>query len=227
MHLITPQACDAPKGNRKTRARCKEEIGDMAADSHSESGEGTPVEMIVVTDGDATAWRAVQAASSSLGLVPVAVSRGNPTRVDARRIVEVARAHSGSPVVVMVDDQGDAGAGPGEKVLAELLRDERVRVLGVVAVASNTPDVAGVLPEVSVDQTARVSEGSVDKEGQRSAGPLLGDTVDVLRKAAPGVVIVGLGDPGKMQGGDALADGVPATRAALAAVLARAGRRRD
>lgn len=192
--------------------------------THDPRAARPPVEMIVVTDGDPTAWRAVKAASTSLGLVPVAVSRGNPTPVDAQRIVEVARSQPGGPVVVMVDDQGDGAAGPGETVLAELLRDERVRVLGVVAVASNTRGVDGVVPDVSVDQAAHASDGAVDKDGQRAAGPLLGDTVDVLRDAAPGVVIVGLGDPGKMQGQDALADGVPATRAALAAVLDRAGR---
>ncbi len=194
-------------------------------DLRTDKARSRPVEMIVVTDGDRTAWHAVQAASASLGLVPVAISRGNPTPVDAERIIETARAASHGPVVVMVDDQGDGGAGAGEVVLADLLHDDRVRVLGVVAVASNTRGVDGVVPDVSVDQTAHESGGAVDKDGRSANGPLLGDTVDVLRDAAPGVVIVGLGDPGKMQGQDALGDGVPATRAALAAVLDRAGRR--
>lgn len=194
-------------------------------DPRTDKARSTPIEMIVVTDGDRTAWHAVQAASASLGLVPVALSRGNPTPVDAQRIIDAARAQSHGPVVVMVDDQGDGGAGSGEVVLADLLRDEEVRVLGVVAVASNTRGVEGVVPDVSVDQKAHESGRAVDKDGLVADGPLLGDTVDVLRDAAPGVVIVGLGDPGKMQGQDALADGVPATRAALAAVLARAGRR--
>ncbi len=194
----------------------------VTRDASTERAPGAPIDMIVVTDGDRTAWRAVQAASRSLGLVPVALSQGNPTRVDAQQIVEAAQAEAGGPVVVMVDDQGDGGAGPGEAVLGELLRDDRVRILGVVAVASNTRGVDGVVPDASVDQAAREWEGAVDKEGLRTSGALLGDTVDVLRGAASDVVIVGLGDPGKMQGQDDLANGVPATRAALAAVLDRA-----
>lgn len=184
-----------------------------------------PTEVIVVTDGDPTAWRAVEAASTELGLVPLAVSRGNPTPVDADRIVAEAKAQSGGPVVVLVDDQGDAGTGTGERILADLLRDSRVRVLGVVAVASNTPGVRGVVPDLSVDQSARSGGEAVDKAGRAVGGPLLGDTVDVLRSAAEGPVIVGLGDPGKMEGHDALSAGVPATRAALAAVLRHSGHR--
>ncbi len=182
-----------------------------------------PTDVIVVTDGDATAWRAVEAASSELGLVPLAVSRGNPTRVDADRIIAEAQAQTGGPVVVMVDDQGDAGTGPGERILTHLLKDRRVRVLGIVAVAAHTSGVRGVMPDLSVDQHARGGAGAVDKDGEVVEGPLLGDTVDVLRGATEDIVVVGLGDPGKMEGQDALSAGVPATRAALAAVLRHHG----
>ncbi len=176
-------------------------------------------DIIIVTDGDETAWHAVKAASESLGLTPLALSRGNPTAADADAIVAAAEAAPSGPVVVMVDDQGDSGRGPGERTLAQRLRDKRVRVLGVVAVASNTKGVDGVVPDMSVGQTAKPELGAVDKLGRPTSGPLLGDTVDVLRDAPHDIPVVGLGDPGKMRGHDRLEDGVPATRAALQTIL--------
>jgi stage V sporulation protein AE len=185
-----------------------------------------PVDLIVVTDGDATAWRAVRQASEALGLHPLEASRGNPTRADAEAIVKAAAAHRGTdPVVVMVDDQGDADKGPGERVLERLLQDRRVRVLGVVAVASNTDGVSGVVPDGSVGQGGVAVQGAVNKAGKPDGRRLIGDTVDVLKGAPTSVPIIGLGDPGKMGGHDRPQDGVPATRAALAEVLKRARRR--
>lgn len=176
-------------------------------------------DVIIVTDGDETAWHAIAAASKSLGLTPLARSRGNPTAADADAIVAAAQAAPSGTVVLMVDDQGDSGRGPGERVLAQLLRDERVHVLGVVAVASNTHGVQGVVPDVSVGQAGTPAPGAVDKLGRPTSGPLLGDTVDVLREAPHRIPVVGLGDPGKMRGHDRLEDGVPATRAALQVIL--------
>lgn len=184
-----------------------------------------PVELIVVTDGDATAWRAVRQASEALGLDALELSRGNPTRASADEIVAAAGGHHGdSPVVVMVDDQGDSGKGPGERVLLRLLEDRRVRILGVVAVASNTGGVAGVVPDRSIGRGGRVVKGAVNKAGRPDGQTLVGDTVDVLEDAPKSVPIIGLGDPGKMGGHDSPGDGVPATRAALEQVLKRANR---
>ncbi|WP_430626284.1 stage V sporulation protein AE [Sulfobacillus thermotolerans] len=50
-----------------------------------------------------------------------------------------------------------------------------------------------------------------------------GDTVDVLADDVGDVPIIGLGDPGKMGGHDAIGHGVPATRRALEEVLQRSG----
>lgn len=182
-------------------------------------------QVIVVTDGDETAWRAVSAAGEALGIRTLRLSHGNPTPVGGRRLADAVRASGASPVVVMVDDRGDPGRGAGERALGALLRDDGLDVLGVVAVASHTPHVRGVRPDVSVTAEGEVVSGAVDKEGDPAGGRLRGDTVDEIRRSGRDVFVVGLGDPGKMDGHDRVATGVPATRKALELVLERAGER--
>jgi stage V sporulation protein AE len=182
-------------------------------------------EVIVVTDGDATAWRAVAEAAHDLDLYPLRQSQGNPTPLTGEALVDAIVATGRSPVVVLADDKGDAGRGPGEAALDYLLRSARVRVLGVVAVASHTRPVAGVRPDVSVTADGRLIGGAVDKTGHPTGSPLRGDTVDVLNGEAGDVLVVGLGDPGKMDGRDRAEAGAPATRAALARILAESHRR--
>ncbi|MCL8207570.1 MAG: stage V sporulation protein AE [Actinomycetia bacterium] len=186
-------------------------------------------EVIVVTDGDETAWRAVSTAAEALGVRTLRLSHGNPTPVDGGRLVHAVYESGASPVVVMVDDQGDPGRGAGERALGRILRDEGIHVLGVIAVASHTPHVDGVRPDVSVTAEGEVVRGAVDKDGEPAGGVLRGDTVDEIRRAGRDVFVVGLGDPGKMDGHDRVGIGVPATRAALELLLersARNGRRR-
>ncbi len=174
-------------------------------------------QVIVVTDGDPTAWEAVKTAAEDLGLIPIAASRGNPTPGSAEDIVRAIGKTDGDPVVVLVDDQGDAGPGAGERVLDRILHAPDLDVLGVVAVASHTPGVRGVKTVLSVTRSGDRVEGAVDKEGRPTDGRLHGDTVDVVEDSR--VPVVGLGDPGKMDGGDAAERGFPVTREALRAVL--------
>jgi stage V sporulation protein AE len=184
-----------------------------------------PPDVIVVTDGDDTAWKAVEDACRALDCHALRASRGNPTPLDGEALVDAVVATGRSPVVVMVDDQGDANTGPGERALTHLLQSRRIRLLGVVAVASHTPHVEGVRPLFSVTADGRRVSGAVDKEGEATGHVLRGDTVDVLAEAAEvgedAPIIVGLGDPGKMGGRDRPERGEPATRAALAAILQR------
>ncbi len=175
-------------------------------------------QVIVVTDGDRTAYQAISAACEELGLAPVGATEGNPTRIRGRQLIQAIQSTPGNPVVAMVDDRGAADTGPGERDLATILDAKDLEVLGVVAVAANTRGVRGVVPELSVDHDAEIVSNAVDKRGRVSGPVLRGDTVDVLRHY-PKVTVVGLGDPGKMDGDDSVGRGAPATTEALKAIL--------
>jgi stage V sporulation protein AE len=121
----------------------------------------------------------------------------------------------------MVDDHGSRAKGPGEDVLEELARSDEIDLVGVVAVASNTAKVSGVPVVYSIDASGELIEGAVDKEGDREpAGHevIEGDTVDVLNEVdVP--IIVGIGDPGKMNHADESKKGARITTKAVEAVL--------
>jgi stage V sporulation protein AE len=188
-----------------------------AATGQGRSEGGRRRRVIVVTDGDRTAWHAVREAAQRLGLATLPESVGNPTPLDGPEMVRAVREAPRDPVVVLVDDRGDEAEGRGEKTLRYLLQSEAVEVMGAVAVASNTRPVAGVHPAYSVNREAHLVPGAVDKQGRKAGDVLKGDTVDVLR--ASGVPVVGLGDPGKMDGHDSPRHGAPATEAALRTIL--------
>ncbi|PSR22849.1 MAG: stage V sporulation protein AE [Sulfobacillus acidophilus] len=176
--------------------------------------------VIIVTDGDETAYHALSLACKELHCHPLAASAGNPTPLNGPELLEAVRRAPADPVVVMVDDRGDADRGRGEQALTELTGSPEIEVLGVVAVAANTRPVDGVAVDRSVDQHGDLVRHAVNKKGRGIASDVLkGDTVDVLADyAGP---IVGLGDPGKMQGHDAIKNGVPATRRAIEEILRR------
>jgi stage V sporulation protein AE len=175
-------------------------------------------QVIILTDGDQTAYQALSEACDELSCHPLRASEGNPTPLTGEELVKEIMRAPAEPVVVMVDDRGDAGTGRGERALDVLLDSSELEVLGVVAVAANTHPVHGVAVDVSVDQDGNVVHQAVDKDGHPVSGSTLkGDTVDVL-KAYSGPV-VGLGDPGKMEGHDSVHHGVPATRRAIEEIL--------
>jgi stage V sporulation protein AE len=188
---------------------------------HPERAATFVPDVIVVTDGDHTAWEAIRDACEALDCYALRASMGNPTPLDGDALVEAVVRTGRSPVVVMVDDQGASDRGPGEEALKTFLESPRVHVLGVVAVASHTPGVDGVTPDFSIDATGERVSGAVNKEGDQAGRVLRGDTVDVLAEADPALTVVGLGDPGKMGGRDRPERGEPATRAAIAALLKR------
>lgn len=183
---------------------------------------GTKKEVIILTDGDRTAYRALSEACEDLACHPLRASEGNPTPLDGQKLVEAVKAAPRSPVVVMVDDRGDAGHGDGEDALDALIHSEAFDILGVVAVAANTHPVKGTRVAESVTLDGEVIEGAVDKGGHPSSGMVVkGDTVDVLEDFDG--LVVGLGDPGKMGGHDSISRGVPATRRALEEILKKRG----
>jgi stage V sporulation protein AE len=182
---------------------------------------GSPVRVILITDGDKVARRAMEYAAKRLGLRCISASAGNPTPLSGPELVDLVQQAAYDPVLVMVDDKGNPNRGPGENALAYICRSPDVQVLGAIAVASNTPRSRGTQVDVSITRDGRVIDRPVDKDGYPEAGSTLkGDTVDVLRDLnVP--VIVGIGDPGKMEGADCLERGCAVTTKAIMEVLAR------
>ena len=178
--------------------------------------------VIILTDGDQTAYQALTKACSDLKCHPLKASEGNPTPLNGPELLKAIREAPQAPVVVMVDDRGDAGRGHGEAALDDLLASPDIHVLGVVAVAANTHPVQGASVDMSVDQTGHLIHQAVDKDGRRTTGHIVkGDTVDVLQSYSG--MIVGLGDPGKMEGHDSIGHDVPATKRAIEEILRRGG----
>ena len=181
-----------------------------------------PVRVILITDGDKVARRATEYAASQLGLRCISASAGNPTPMSGPELVALIRQAAYDPVLVMVDDKGNPGQGPGERALAYIASSPEVIVLGAIAVASNTKRARGTRVDLSVTRDGRIVEFPVDKDGFADLHHqvLQGDTVDILRKLnIP--VIIGIGDPGKMLGADCLAKGCEVTTRAIMEILAR------
>ncbi|HWI52511.1 MAG TPA: stage V sporulation protein AE [Symbiobacteriaceae bacterium] len=182
----------------------------------------TPVRVILITDGDKVARRAMEHAAGRLGLRCISASAGNPTPLAGPELVELIKQAAYDPVLVMVDDKGNPGLGAGEKALAYICESPDVQVLGAIAVASNTKNAAGAPVDVSITRDGRIVDAPVDKNGLLDPyRPMLrGDTVDVLRDLNVPVV-VGIGDPGKMEGADCVEHGCEVTTRAIMEVLAR------
>lgn len=182
--------------------------------------------VIVITDGDQVACKAVEKAAAELGCRVISRSSGNPTPLDGDQIVRLVKHAKHDPVLVMFDDNGDGDYGYGEKALEYLNNHPDIEVLGAVAVASNTPFVEGVHVDFSIDQNGHLIDDGVDKDGlpchDNHGKMVYGDTVDVLSSLEL-PVIVGVGDIGKMQGKDHFLKGAPVTKAAILEILKRSG----
>lgn len=168
------------------------------------------------------AKKAVERAVKEVGGRCISASSGNPTILTGQQIASLIQKSPGEPVVVMVDDRGEAGTGRGEMVTEYLSNHPDIEIIGAVAVASNSPYVEGIHPEASISNTGQVIEkGSVDKDGLKATQDLLfGDTVENLESL--GIEhIIGVGDIGKMCGKDDISKGVPITVKALKEILYR------
>jgi stage V sporulation protein AE len=177
--------------------------------------------VIVVTDGDRVARGAVEEAARNVGGCTISLSAGSPTPVTGEELVGLVKQARRDPVLVMVDDRGSRRKGPGEAALEHLAQSKEVDLLGVVAVASNTTKVMGVPVTYSIDVNGELIERPVDKEGvpeQAGHERVEGDTVDVLNQLNVPIV-VGLGDPGKMNRRDRSSHGAVLTTRAVRAVL--------
>lgn len=151
--------------------------------------------VIVITDGDRTAWRAARRVCAQLGLGLVDVSAGAPTPAT---VEEVERAIVESPyaeVVVLADDAGRLGMGEGELLVAGLAGSAVVEIVAAVAVASFTLNDGAVRVDEAVTASGDIVATAVNKHGLPiPTRRLRGDTVGVLRSL--GVPVVGIGDIG-------------------------------
>jgi len=180
--------------------------------------------VILITDGDRAAQKAVKIAAEKVGGRYISASGGNPTPLIGSEIVELIKQTPYDPVLVMLDDRGKSDQGAGETALKYIARHPDVEVLGVLAVASHTENVRGVPVETSINRQGKIVHSAVDKEGLEQQGKLnlKGDTVDILNELdIP--LIIGEGDIGKMDGADAAAHGAPITTKAVEEILRRSG----
>jgi stage V sporulation protein AE len=179
--------------------------------------------VILVTDGDAVAQKAVEVAARNIGGRCISRSAGNPTPLTGPEIVDLVKQTLNDPVVIMVDDCGNPGQGAGENVMKEIIHHPDIEVLGVVAIASNTSEGEGARVEYSINEKGEVTKKAVDKEGKEvSDNVVIGDTLSILDdETVP--IIVGLGDPGKMNNQDLADNGAPITTAALQKILNKSG----
>lgn len=175
--------------------------------------------VILVTDGDIIAMRAVEEAAKNIGGRCISMSAGNPTPLTGPEIVSLIKTAEYDPVVVMVDDRGNTKAGRGEQAMDYIIDSDEIEVLGVIAVASNTKHVNGIKVNFSIDKDGNKVYSGVDKYGNSKQDKrVIGDTVDILnRKHVP--VIVGIGDPGKMDGHDSIDLGAPIITRAMEEII--------
>lgn len=179
--------------------------------------------VIIVTDGDDIAKRAVEIAAKNIGGRSISRSSGNPTPLTSYEVINFIKQAANDPVVVMVDDCGDPGRGTGEIILKAIVEHSDIEVLGVVAVASNTKDEEGVDVDESVSKEGKFVNKAVDKSGaEKGNNRMIGDTLSILSELnIP--VIIGLGDPGKMGYKDDIEKGAPLTTKALQRVIENSG----
>jgi len=179
--------------------------------------------VILVTDGDDVARSAVELATYNIGGRCISASAGNPTPLSGSEIIELIKSAPHDPVVVMVDDKGMKGKGKGELVMETIMKDDSIEVLGVVAVSSNGRDCKGLPLTCSITKDGKIVKNGVDKYGNEIPNKkICGDTLSIL-KDMKDVVIVGIGDPGKMDTMDEITKGSPITTMALKEILKRNG----
>lgn len=181
--------------------------------------------VVLITDGDTVAQKTVEEVARKINGRCISASGGNPTPLTGKEIVELIKKTPYDPVLVMLDDRGNANQGAGESALEYIVKHPDIDVLGAVAVASNTEGTRGASVDLSISKEAKPVDGSVDKEGEKKPATqkkIMGDTVDVLNYLEI-PLILGEGDIGKMGGADAVEKGAPVTTRAVEEILRRSG----
>lgn len=180
--------------------------------------------VIIITDGDEYAKKALQHVAKEIGGRCISMSQGNPTVLSGSEIVKHIKQAKSEPILVMFDDSGLTGEGYGERALMYVANHPDIEVLGVLAVAANTKQADWTKIDVSIDRYGNLTPYGVDKYGEEELemGRLYGDTVYCLDKLdVP--IILGIGDVGKMAGNDHYEKGAPITKKAIEIILERSG----
>ncbi|RHW41192.1 stage V sporulation protein AE [Neobacillus notoginsengisoli] len=180
--------------------------------------------VILVTDGDDYAKRAVECVAEEIGGRAISLSAGNPSVLSGPEIVRLIKMAKNDPVFVMFDDSGQAGEGPGETALKYVAGHPDIEVLGVIAVASNAHHLEWTKVDVCIDREGELTSRGVDKFGiqEFETGRINGDTVYCLDSLKV-PIIVGIGDIGKMARKDHYEYGAPITKKAAKLILERSG----
>lgn len=121
--------------------------------------------VILVTDGDEYAKKAIECVAKKMGGRCISQSYGNPTRLCGEQIADLILKAAGDPVFAMFDDSGVIGPGPGEEALTFVAGHPRIEVLGVIAVASKTHQAEWSRVDVCIDNTGEITPYGVDKFG--------------------------------------------------------------
>lgn len=180
--------------------------------------------VIIITDGDESAVKAVSVAADSLQCYFLSLSKGNPSFVTTDVLIKKVLEAPLEPVIVLFDDAGYPGVGPGEGRMREVTTSPLIQVLGIIAVAAHSDTNDWTKVDVCVDRFGNVTEYGVDKAGikETEIKRIKGDTVDLLN-VGDVPIIIGIGDVGKMGGFDEPDKGAPITRKAIQLIMERSG----
>jgi stage V sporulation protein AE len=177
--------------------------------------------VIIVTDGDKVARKAVEKAAGNVGARCISRSAGNPSHLPSEKVIELIKQAKWDPVVVMADDKGNVGEGNGEQIIRDIAKCPDIEIIGVIAVASNSVGVLGTEVNFSITKYGSIVNKTVDKSGNKQEGKFIyGDTVDILN-IIDTPIIIGIGDPGKMDGKDCDGRGSPVITKALQEIINR------
>ncbi|MFC0523088.1 stage V sporulation protein AE [Pontibacillus salicampi] len=182
-----------------------------------------PKKVIVITDGDEYARKAIDHLATSIGGTCLGHLAANPTTATKEEFLKAIHSAPSEPIYVLFDDAGVPGIGPGEKVLLQMAQEQSISIIGAIAVASHTKFQEWSRFDFAVDGDGELIPFGVDKEGiaELEVGRISGDTVYCLDQLdIP--TIVAIGDIGKMRGKDDVAKGAPITRRAVELILERA-----
>ncbi|WP_319942316.1 stage V sporulation protein AE [Neobacillus rhizosphaerae] len=180
--------------------------------------------VILVTDGDEYAQKAIEHVAFEIGGRCISSSQSNPSKLTGPELVKLIKKTPHDPVLVMFDDSGIVGEGAGENALKYVALHEDIEVLGVIAVAAKSRHEEWSKIDVGIDRNGELTPYGVDKFGipELEIGRINGDTVYCLDELdVP--IIVGVGDIGKMARHDSYKIGSPITKKAVQLILERSG----
>ena len=183
---------------------------------------GQKRKVILITDGDKYAKKAIQYVAREVGGRCISMSQGNPSHLSGKELVRLIHKAKSDPVLVMFDDSGYVGEGAGERAMRIVATDPSIEVLGIIAVASKTRREEWTKVDVSIDRYGNLTSKGVDKYGmeEMEIGKVMGDTVYCIDELDVPIV-VGIGDIGKMAQVDDYRKGSPVTKLAVEIILER------